>query len=103
MIIMGYESKKRGRAGRDKPLRATAAQSRGKRIKGKIIGKSSWFKKSSSRGDTSTTSFRKGVAKNKKVRKQEQPPTESILFVDNTGGGRTCIQVRRATRRIESF
>ena len=90
MIIMnglkGYESKKRGRAGRDKPLRATATQSKGKRIKDKMLGKSSWFKKSSSRGDTTTTSFRKGVAKNKKVRKQEQPPTKSILFVYNTGG-----------------
>ena len=44
--IKGYEGRKRKRAAQGRPLRSMAAKSKKSRIKNKLLGKSTWFKKS---------------------------------------------------------
>ena len=90
------------RAAEGRELRLTAAGSRSKRHRDKLLEKSTWFKKSRSKGEEKTTGQ---GADNKKGRSKEQEPREQIdyrtvLFVENTEGGELASRLRELTKRL---
>ena len=67
--IKGYEGRKKKRAASGRLLRSTASGSKQTRIKTKLLGKSTWFKKS---GSTSKSMYEDWSKAKHRVGKKEQ-------------------------------
>ena len=84
--IKGYESMRKRRIAEGRELRRTAAGSRMKRYKEKLLGKTTWFKSGKSSTDEKHTTKGKGAKKNLK-KPSNEIEYRTVLFVDNTEGG----------------
>ena len=100
--IKGYEGKRRRRAAEGRPMRSTAAKSRGRRYKEKLMGKSTWFRKRRVEDvPTERRNHRKtGKPSSKEQKPKEQLPTRSVIFVDNTEGGELATRMKDLMRRL---
>ena len=102
--IKGYASKKERCEKEGRNLRRTAEESKGARMRTKLTGKSTWFKKrrgnqqedqlGSSKGDNGKRA--KGALK----KRSEEPPS-TVLFVEQTPNGELAARLRELLRRLE--
>ena len=102
--IKGWGGKVRRCQEEGRRLRRTARDSQEQRMRTKLIGKSSWFKR---KGGQKIDWYKMGEGqqkkrKNEKVRKVTTTTTpKSVLFVDQTPGGELAIRMRELFSRIE--
>ena len=84
-------------------LRRTAAESQGQRMKNKLLGKSSWFRKTKKEDQGKTLGSRsrgdKGAKKDRKKGAEFQART--VLFVEQTPGGELAARLRELLARLE--
>ena len=100
--IKGYGAKKLRREQPGVPLRRTAEESQGARMKNKLVGKSTWFKKTKNKGRENEN--KKGGDKMgaKKVQRGSKPRTPStVLFVEQTPGGELAQRLRELFTSME--
>ena len=79
-------------------LRRTAAESQGQRLKDKLLGKSSWFRKTKTKEQDKRGSQSKGKD-NKGGGAEVQART--VLFVEQTPGGELAARLRELLTRLE--
>ena len=84
-------------------MRSTANQSRMKRYRSKLMGKTTWFNKK--KGGSNDTRIKKEQKKGKKHTKEQIGVGESIdyrtvLFVNNTEGGELANNLKELTKRL---
>ena len=102
--IKGWGGKVRRCEEEGRRLRRTAKNSQEQRMRTKLIGKSSWFKK---KGGQKVDWYgmkdgQRGGRKKGKVRKINTTTTpKSVLFVDQTPGGELACRMRELFNRIE--
>ena len=102
--IKGYVSKMRRRqAGGRKRIHNTADESRGSRMKKKLVGKSSWYRpKQKNEDDVEVMKSRpKGGRRPKKPVKETSMRTRAVLFVEQTPYGELAKRVRELLQRLE--
>ena len=83
-------------------VRRTSKDSLEKRIRTKLLGSSSWFRKKGGQ----KSSWRKGTpGQSTKRTERQSPKTDSVprtvLFVDQTPGGELALRLRELLARIE--
>ena len=81
-------------------VRRTAQNSLGQRIKDKLLGKTSWFRKSGGAGKV-TKNQKKGGASGGSSGKRTEYPIRSVLFVEQTPGGELASKLRELLARLE--
>ena len=84
--IRGFEGKRRRRAKEGRELRRTAAGSRCKRYREKLMGKTTWFKRGR-KEEGSKMNPGKKRGEQVKDKKEEQVEYRTVLFVENSVGG----------------
>ena len=102
--IKGYESKRRRRIAEGRELRTTAAGSRVKRYREKLLGKTTWFKTQNKKDKMkkSTSSRGKKGENYKESTSREHIKYSTVLFVDNTEGGELVTRMKDLTRRLSA-
>ena len=113
--IRGLERKKERAKKEGRPLYRTSQESAPGRVKKKLLGKSTWFRKrkannseepdqTGSRSCAETTrTNRQERRKRMKDGKEETPRTRTVLFVENTPGGALAKQLREIMERIQKM
>ena len=99
--IRGLTNKRRRRAAEGKELRQTAARSKAKRYKDKLLSKSTWFREQGSK-NTADKSKKLGAKKIKEpmMKKETQLQYRTVLFVENSEGGELVNRIKEQTRRL---
>ena len=98
--IKGYESKKRRRAEEGRGLRCTAEGSRMNRYKNKLLGKTTWYRKSKKSRENPQESRGKSKSKEQNGGGEEQVQYRTVLFVENTEGAELASRLKELTRRL---
>ena len=105
--IRGYESKRRRCLENGWRLHRTSAMSQGARVKKKLLGKSSWFKKTKkvskegAKGRTDSKYRKKDGKYTKEPEHGKIMKTKSVLFVEQTPDGSLAKRMREVLRAME--
>ena len=81
-------------------VRRTAQDSLGQRVKNKLLGKSSWFRKPGGAGRNKLTR-RGGGLKGGSTSKDTEYPVRTVLFVEQTPRGELAAKMRELVSRLE--
>ena len=83
-------------------MRSTAEKSKKDRYRKKLLEKSNWYKKRSSKEDEEEKPNPKSRKPgNKKTKEKPRLEPKTILFVEHTRNGELATRLREATRRLE--
>ena len=98
--IKGYGAKRRRCEEEGRPLRRSAKESETARMRTKLIGKSTWFKKKGSK----SLEHRKGKGGGSKKGAEPSAPSSTpstVLFIEQTSNGELASKMRELLRRLE--
>ena len=99
--IKGFESKKERCKKESRPLRRTAEESLGARMKNKLVGKATWFKKKKKKGAENKVDG-KGAKQGAPEKRRSQGSTPcTVLFVEQTPRGELAHRLRELLQRLE--
>ena len=100
--IKGFESKRRSRIAKNQPVRRTAGRSLKSRHVKKLLGRSTWYKKSSNTttADQEYNNTTTNPGKRVKKEKEQAREPQTILFVDYTKNGELTADMKELTGRL---
>ena len=105
--VKGYLRKKerRAKAGWGRRLHLTSAESQGSRVRKKLLGKTSWYKKRKDEEEGTDPHKGRGMDKPKDREKSEGSGllrTRAVLFVEQSPGGELAKRMRDQLRGLEA-
>ena len=97
--MKGYLNKvKRRQQGGRRRVHDTAKESIGRRVRKKLLGRTSWYKGRKSKKEESKATGNRGT---KRHRGESPPKTRAVLFIEQTPGGELSRRIKELLQRLE--